>query len=122
MKKIVRLTENDLVNMINRIIKESAHSKDFPKNDLDLMVKELRKNDIEYGWPLNKDFIIVKGTDYRIYYNQNGTYKIQDSDAKHGEDKVSYTSPKFGHKENQTPERNASEGVEYVSDWLKRKG
>ena len=122
MRKIVRLTENDLVNIINKIIKESAHSKDFPKNDLDLMVKELRKNDIKYSWPLNKDWLNIDDTDYRIYINDDGTYKVQDTNAKHKEDKIRYTSPKFGHKENQTPERNASEGVKYVSDWLKRKG
>jgi hypothetical protein len=120
MKKIVRLTESDLTNIVERVIKETKHSKDVPKNDLNLMVKELRKNEIGYGWSLNKNWLNITGTDYRIYLNDNGTYRVQDANAKHREDKIHYTSPKFGPTEKQTPERNTSDGAEHVVNWLKK--
>ena len=104
-------------------VKENSRiSKDLPKNPLDLMARTLKKNDIKYNWPLNKDWLNIEGTDYRIYLNDNGTYKVQDSSAKHKEDKIRYTSPKYGLKEKQTPERNTTDGAEDVTHWLKRWG
>ena len=122
MKKIVRLTENDLLKMVSRIINETKHSNEVPKNPLNLIARTLKKNDIEYSWPLNKDWLNIDDTDYRIYINDDGTYKVQDTNAKHKEDKIRYTSPKFGHKENQTPERNSTDGVDHVVNWLKKWG
>jgi hypothetical protein len=106
-----------------KVVKENSRwSMDIPKNPLDLMARTLRKHDIEYSWPLNKDWIIIDGTKYRIYLNDNGTYKIQDSDARHKDDRIYYVSPLFGYEENQTPERNSSEGAKDVVHWLKRWG
>ena len=122
MKKIVKLTENDLLKMVNRIINETKHSNEVPKNPLNLMARTLKKNDIEYSWPLNKDWLNIDDTDYRIYINDDGTYKVQDTNAKHKEDKIRYTSPKFGHKENQTSERNSTDSVDHVVNWLKKWG
>ena len=54
-------------------------------NDLDDMVQELIKNDIEYGWPLYKDFLNVGK--FRIYKNEE-EYKIQSPDARTIDDQV----------------------------------
>lgn len=102
-------------------VKENSRwSMDLPKNPLDLMAKTLRKNDIEYSWPLNKDWLNLDGTEYRIYLNDNGTYKVQDASARDKDHRVYYTSPKFGRED--SPERNSSDGAEYVVNWLKRWG
>jgi len=123
MKKIIRLTESDLTRIVKRVIRENNRiSKDLPKNPLDLMARTLKKNDIKYNWPLNKDWLNIEDTDYRIYLNDDGTYKVQDNSAKHKEDKIRYTSPKFGLKDKQNPERNTTDGVDNVVHWLKRWG
>jgi hypothetical protein len=54
-------------------------------NDLDDMVSELRKNGIEYDWPLYMDFLIVGK--FRIYKNED-EYKIQSPDARTIDDQV----------------------------------
>jgi hypothetical protein len=54
-------------------------------NDLDDMVSELRKNGIEYAWPLYMDFLIVGK--FRIYKNDD-EYKIQSPDARTIDDQV----------------------------------
>lgn len=121
----------EIKSMLSKIVsgdtkkefKESfGMNRDIPKNPLDLMARTLRKNDIEYSWPLNKNWLNLDGTKYRIYLNDNGTYRVQDSDAKHKDDKVYYESPRFGRKEDQTPERNSSDGAEEVVQWLGRWG
>jgi hypothetical protein len=123
MKKVIRFTESQLIDVIEKVIKEGfGMDRDIPKNPLDLMARTLRKNDIEYSWPLNKNWLNLDGTKYRIYLNDNGTYRVQDSDAKYKDDKVYYESPRFGRKEDQTPERNSSDGAEEVVRWLGRWG
>jgi hypothetical protein len=121
----------DIKSMLSKLVSKetkkevkenSRWSMDIPKNPLDLMARTLRKNDINYSWPLNKDWLIIDDTNYRIYLNDDGTYKVQDTSAKHKDDQIYYTSPRFGHEENQTPERNSSDGAEHVVHWLERWG
>jgi hypothetical protein len=119
MKKVIKLTESDLTRIVKRVIKENNN---VVKPPLNLVARQLRKNDIEYYWSLNKDFIQIEDSKYRIYVNDNGTFRVQDNDAGNEGDKIYYKTPIFGNEQNQSPDHNSYKGSEDVVDWLQRWG
>jgi hypothetical protein len=124
MKKIIRLTESELIRVVKTIIKESpfgrSYSGDLPKNPLRKLELTLKSEGIDAKLSgINFDFITVKkpGEDLQIIVNEEGRYIIQPRSARDEEDKVLLKTPKSysGHFED-----NLDRGIDYVISFLKR--
>jgi len=125
MKKIIRLTESELIRVVKSIIKESPfgrrYSEDLPKNPLRKLELKLKSEGIEAKLSgINLDFITVKkpGEDLQIIINDEGRYIIQPRSARDEEDRVLLKTPKsYSGSIEDTLER----GIDYVISFFKRR-
>ena len=100
MKKVIRLTEGDLINLVKRVIKEQ--SENISKQDIKDLFKEKEINTIGDA---NKKLKSVYGSEYSLEIEPNSSkgrrgvhlYKNELGEKK----KILYTWPiKIGHSKN----------------------
>ena len=117
MKKIIRLTESDLVRLVKRVIKESEPSNNKPNEDVRKVVNTLE----ELGW-IDSETTNVYEDHFEIYsivgeqfdYFELGNYLIIDVDAVDGDINLFVRGEDYG-------EDDEIEAKEILMDYLSDK-